>query len=51
MSDYDTGFPAYTDARHRAEAETELVGLPEACPGTVKQVLDHGFWPAGDAAA
>ena len=36
---------AYASARRIAEAETELVGLPEACPWTVEQVLDHAFWP------
>jgi hypothetical protein len=37
----------YPDARREAEAETGLVGMPEACPWTIKQVLDHGFWPSG----
>jgi Domain of unknown function DUF29 len=36
---------AFAAARRIAEAETELVGLPEACPWTVEQVLDHAFWP------
>jgi hypothetical protein len=36
---------AYAAARRIAEADTELVGLPEACPWTVEQVLDHAFWP------
>jgi Domain of unknown function DUF29 len=49
MSDYDAGVPAYPDARRRVEAETELVGLPEACPWTVKHVLDHGLWATDDA--
>jgi hypothetical protein len=35
---------AYPAARRAAEAETELVGLPETCPWTIEQVLDHGFW-------
>jgi hypothetical protein len=37
---------AYAAARLIAEAETGLVGLPEACPWTVEQVRDHAFWPA-----
>jgi Domain of unknown function DUF29 len=36
---------AYPPARRLAEAETGLVGLPEVCPWTVDQVLDHEFWP------
>ena len=31
--------------RAKAADETGLVGLPEACPWTVEQVLDHAFWP------
>jgi Domain of unknown function DUF29 len=40
---------AYPPARRVAEAETGLAGLPELCPWTVDQVLDHAFWPALDA--
>ena len=36
---------AYPAARRVAEAETELVGLPETCPWTIEKVLDHRFWP------
>ncbi len=36
---------AYHDGRGVAEAETDLVGLPETCPWTIEQVLDHAFWP------
>jgi hypothetical protein len=36
---------AYQPARRAAEAETGLVGIPEACPWTIDQVLDHAFWP------
>jgi len=35
----------YAAGRRKAEAETELVGMPEACPWTIEQVLDHAFWP------
>ena len=35
----------YGAGRRKAEAETELVGMPEACPWTIEQVLDHAFWP------
>jgi hypothetical protein len=36
---------AYPPARRAAEAETGLEGLPESCPWTIDQVLDHRFWP------
>ncbi len=38
---------AYVDAALEAVAETGLPGaaFPEACPWTVEQVLDGGFWP------
>ena len=36
---------AYPPARRAAEAETGLAGLPELCPWTIDQVLDHAFWP------
>jgi hypothetical protein len=36
---------AYSSARRVAEAETGLGGLPEACPWSIEQVLDHAFWP------
>ena len=38
---------AYRDASLEAVAETGLPGgtFPEACPWTVEQVLDGGFWP------
>jgi Domain of unknown function DUF29 len=38
---------AYRDATLEAVAETGLSGstFPEACPWTVEQVLDAGFWP------
>ncbi len=38
---------AYRKARLEAVAETELpvATFPEACPWTVEQVLDGGFWP------
>jgi hypothetical protein len=39
---------AYPAARRAAEAETELVGLPQTCPWTIEQVLDHGFWPQAE---
>jgi hypothetical protein len=38
---------AYRSALRLVEAETELMGLPEACPWTIEQLLDHGFWPGG----
>jgi hypothetical protein len=41
---------AYRPGRRKAEAETGLGGLPESCPWTIDQVLDHAFWSAeGDA--
>src|SRR5208283_6202845 len=38
---------AYRDAALEAVAETGLAGstFPDACPWTVEQVLDGGFWP------
>ena len=36
---------AYRDGREKAEAETGLLDLPEACPWTIEQVLDRSFWP------
>jgi hypothetical protein len=36
---------AYPPGRRKAEAETGLVGLPELCPWTADQFLDHAFWP------
>ena len=36
---------AYPAGRRKAEAETGLVGLPQSCPWTIEQVLDHAFWP------
>ena len=42
---------AYPPGRRKAEAETGLGGLPESCPWTIDQVLDHAFWPPeGDSA-
>ena len=35
----------YAPAKRAAEAETGVVGLPELCPWTIDQVLDHAFWP------
>jgi len=35
---------AYADGRRKAEGQTGLT-MPAACPWTVEQVLDHGFWP------
>ena len=38
---------AYRKASREAVAETGLPAatFPEACPWTVEQVLDDGFWP------
>ena len=36
---------AYRDGREKAEAETGLLDLPEACPWTIEQVLARNFWP------
>jgi Domain of unknown function DUF29 len=36
---------AYRDGREKAAAETGLLGLPEACPWTIEQVLGRDFWP------
>jgi len=38
---------AYRPGRRKAEAETGPDGLPESCPWTIDQVLDHAFWPPG----
>jgi hypothetical protein len=38
----DTGYAA---GRRKAGAETGLVDLPEICPWTIAQMLDHEFWP------
>ena len=40
---------AYPSGRGKAEAETGLVGLPESCPWTIDQVLEHAFWPSPNA--
>jgi len=39
---------SYAAGRRKAAAETGLIGLPETCPWSVDQVLDHAFWPAGE---
>ena len=38
---------AAKNARREAAAETGLPAatFPEACPWTVEQLLDEGFWP------
>lgn len=36
---------AYPPGKRKAEAESGLPGLPETCPWTIEQVLDHAFWP------
>ena len=38
---------AYRKARREATGETGLPGptFPDACPWTVEQALDEGFWP------
>ena len=38
---------AWKGARHDAADETglDLAAFPEACPFTVEQALDEGFWP------
>jgi hypothetical protein len=36
---------AYPDGRLAAEAETGLTDLPAACPWTIEQLMDPGFWP------
>jgi hypothetical protein len=38
----------YADGRQVAAAETGLSDLPETCPWTIEQVLDHAFWPEVD---
>ena len=39
---------AYRSARREAIAETGFAGstFPDACPWTVEEVLDEGFWPS-----
>ena len=39
---------AYADGHRTAVAETSLTDLPETCPWTTDQVLDHKFWPPPD---
>ena len=39
---------AYADGHRIAVAETSLADLPETCPWTIDQVLDHKFWPPPD---
>ena len=48
LRDYPTAVlgEAYPAARRAAEAETGLTEMPESCPWTIAQVLDHAFWPA-----
>ncbi|MCB1884633.1 MAG: DUF29 domain-containing protein [Geminicoccaceae bacterium] len=38
---------AWEEARHGAADETDLdlSAFPEACPFTIEQALDEGFWP------
>jgi hypothetical protein len=50
MRDYPAAVlaEAYPPARRAAEAETGIAGLPEACPWTIEQVLEHAFWPSGE---
>jgi hypothetical protein len=36
---------SYNAGRRKAAAETGLIGLPEACPWTIEQLLDQAFWP------
>jgi hypothetical protein len=36
---------AYPPARRAAEAETGLADLPDACPWTIEQVLEHAWRP------
>jgi hypothetical protein len=36
---------AYPPGRRKAEAETGLSDMPEACPWSIEQMLDHAFWP------
>jgi hypothetical protein len=38
---------AYARGRRDAAAETGLYNLPETCPWTIEQVLDHSFWLEG----
>ncbi len=36
---------AYQDGCGVAEVAPNLDGLPETCPWTIEQVLNHAFWP------
>ena len=36
---------SYRAGRRVAIAETGLTNLPDACPWSIGQILDHGFWP------
>jgi len=36
---------SYRAGRRVALAETGLTDLPDACPWSIEQILDHGFWP------
>ena len=36
---------SYGAGRRVAFAETGLTDLPDACPWSIEQILDHGFWP------
>jgi hypothetical protein len=40
---------AYVRGRRDAAAETGSTHLPETCPWTIEEVLDHGFWPEAPA--
>ena len=40
---------AYVRGRRDAAAETGFTHLPQTCPWTIEQVLDHGFWPEAPA--
>ena len=39
---------AYAAGREDAVDETGIEGMPSACPWTIEQVLDPGFWPGGE---
>jgi len=36
---------SYGAGRRVAMAETGITELPEACPWSIEQILDHDFWP------
>ena len=36
---------AYARGRAKAGDETGITELPDVCPWTIEQMLDHGFWP------